>query len=330
MALTNPFSGRRNDVGIAKEGTRGTTAASADFWLPHAAFSFMEKVTKVRDESAFGNIAQPRGADIVKRYSEGEIEFNIRDQSIGLIMLALLGTETFATNTPQSGVGQHTFTVNNNNQHQSLSVFQKNDVETLAAGNCMVTSFALNAVLDQYVRVTLGLMGLQFGNDSESVTYLDENRFRPQDVAIKLADTSSALSGASAIGTVRSLNLNVNKNVEDYQGLGSIDPNDFVNRDFVVSGSFEIAFQNDTYKDYTLLNQKKAMSIKLTNAQAVVGTSTNPSLEIIMDELDFDNFDIDYSNENIVILTANFVAHYNYANSRMIRAILINGKNSAY
>lgn len=330
MPLTTPFSGRRTDIGITKEASRGTTAGSVDYWIPYAAYSFNEKILKVKDDTGLGTIETPRSSDIVKRWTEGDIEFNLRDQSIGLLLLALFGTESFSVDTPQSGVGRHTFTVAASNQHQSLSVFKKNPVETLQAGNCMVTSFALRSVLDQYVRATVGLIGKQFGNDTATVSYANENRFRPQDLTLKLAATNAELAAASAITTVRSLSLNVQKNVEDYQGLGSIDPVDFVNKDFVVSGELEIAFENDTYKDLVLLNSLRAISIKYANTNAVVGSTTRPSLEIVLDEVDFDSFDLDEANENIAILTIQFSGHYNQANSRMIRAILENSRNTAY
>jgi len=330
MPLTTPFTGRRSDIGISKETTRGTTAASADYWLPYAAYSFHEKVAKIRDDAGIGVLETPSGADLVKRWTEGDIEFNIRDASIGLILLSLFGSESFSADDPEADVGTHTFTVQLGNQHQSLTVWKKNPVETLAAGNVVVSNFALNVVLDQYVRATVGLIGKVFGNDTETVAYVSENKFRPQDVAIKIAATEGELSGESALTTVRSLSLSVNKNTEDYQGLGSVDPVDFINKNLEVSGSFEIAFENDTYKDYTLLNQLRAMSIKLANTDVTIGSSTNPSLEIILDQVDFDNFDIDEANENVVVLTANFTAHYSQGNSRMFRAILINDRNTAY
>jgi len=330
MALTSPFTGRRNDFGISKETTRGTTAASADYWLPYAVYSFSEKVLKVRDDTGLGTIETPRGSDIIKRWTEGDVEFNIRDQSIGLILLALFGKETFDDDAPESDVGTHTFTIAASNQHQSLSIWKKNPIETLQAGNAVLTSFSLNAVLDQYLRATIGVVGKLFGNDTDTVAYVAENKFRPQDVAIKLAATENELAGANALTTIRNLSLEINKNVEDYQGLGDVDPIDWVNKDFEVTGNFEIAFENDTYKDLTLLNQLRAMSVKVTNAGVYAAGTTNPSLELILDQVDFEDPDVDEANENVAILTANFVGHYSQTNSRMIRAILINGRNTAY
>jgi len=330
MPLTSPYTGRRADIGISKEETRGTTSGSADYWLPYAAYSFNEKVLKIRDDTGLGTIETPRSSDLIKRWTEGDIEFNIYDQSIGLVLLALFGTESFSTDTPESGVGEHTFTVEASNQHQSLDIWKSTPTETLQAGNVMINSFTLAAVLDQYVRATVGIIGKQFGADSDTVSYVSQNKFRPQDVSIKLAATEAELSGASKLTTIRSFNLSVNKNVEEYQGLGSVDPVDWVNKDFEISGNFEIAVEDDTYKDLTLLNSLRAISVKLTNAGVTIGTSTHPNLEFILDQVDFDTFDIDEANENVAVLTANFVGHYSQSNSRMIRAILQNSKNAAY
>lgn len=324
------FSGRRTDIGISKESSRGTTAGSADYWLPYAGYNFNEKVEKVRDESGLGVLSTPQGAEIVREWSEGEITAKVRDQSVGLILLALFGTETFATDTPEADVGRHTFTLAASNQHQSLSVWKKNPAETLQAGNVVVSSLGLQTVVDQYVEMTIGLMGKKFGTDADTVAYVSENKFRPQDVTIKLAATANELSGAAAITTMRSLNLNFNKNVEMYPALSSKTPVDFLNKDFEVSGDMEILFEDLTYKNHVLLGQNRAMSIKFANTAAIAGGTTNPSLEFIFDELDFGEFSPDDENSNINVLTLNFNALYNVANSRMVRAILENSKNAAY
>lgn len=330
MALTSPYSGRRGGIGFSKESSRGNTGASVDYWLPFAAYSFNEKVTKVRDDSGFSVIETPNTADIVKQWNEGDIEFNIRDLSIGLILLNLFGTETFANNTPQSGVGQHTFTVAESNQHQSLTVYKKTPLETLAAAGSMINQFQLRAVLDQYVRCNVGLMGKMFATDSASIAYVNENRFRPQDVQIKIAATANELAAASVQPTMRSMNITVNKNIQDYQGLSSVTPVDFVNRGYEVRLEFELALESTTFKNYTLLNQMRAMSIKLINNDATIGTSTRPNLEFILDQIDFDPFDIDEALENIAIIKMTGIAHYNQTNARMWRAILQNSRTSAY
>lgn len=325
------FTGRQNSIGLRKEAVRGTTGASADYWLPYVNYSFNEKVEKVRDESGLGVLSTPAGSDIVREWSEGELTFNVRDQSVGLILLGLFGTETFATSTPVTGVGRHTFTLAVSNQHQSLSIYKKDAIETLQAGNVVVSSMGLNVVLDQYMQMTVGLMGKKFGTDTATVAYVAENKFRPQDATVKIAATANELAAAGAITTLRSLSLNFNKNVEVYQGLGSKTPVDFLNKDFEVSGDMELLMEDATYKNLVLnSNANRAMSIKFLNANAIAALTTNPSLEFIFDELDFGEFTPDYENGNLVTISLSFTAHYNFANSRMCRAILENSKNAAY
>lgn len=330
MPLTAPYTGRRAAIGLGKESTRGTGVAASQ-WLPYASMSYFEKVTKVRDDSGFGNIESVIGADIVKKWNEGEIEFNIRDQSIGLILLSLFGTETFTTNQPTTGAGRHVFSVAQSNQHQSLSIVRKTPVETQRSVNAVITTLSLRAVLDQYVRVTAGFIGKAFGSHTDTVSYTTtENKFRPQDAVIKLATNIAGLGAASPLTTVRSLTLNINTNAEDYQGLGSVEPVDFINRDFTVTVDFELALENTTYKDLTLNNTFQAMSIAFINDNNSIGASSDPKLEFQLDEVDFEPFDVDEANENVAILTAHGVAHYNFTNSSMIQATLENGKNTAY
>lgn len=330
MPLTSPYTGRRAAIGFGKETTRGTGVAAA-FWLPYATMSYFEKVTKVRDDSGFSVIEQPIGADLVKRWNEGDIEFNIRDQSVGLLLLSLFGTETFTTNQPTTGAGRHTFSVAESNQHQSLSIIRKTPVETQRSVNAMITSLQIKAVLDQYVRGTAGFMGKLFGSHTDTVSYLTtENKFRPQDVVMKLASNIAGLSGATALTTVRSVTMNIQKNVEDYQGLGSLDPVDFINRNFTVTLDFEIALEATTYKDLTLNNTFQAVSVAFINDNNAIGVSSDPKLEFQFDEVDYGTFDVAEANDNVAIITAHATGHYNQTNSSMLKAILDNAKNTAY
>ena len=326
------FSGRRTSIGVAKDSSRGNTASSAEYWIPYASYSYTEKVLKIKDESGLGTLATPQGSDIVKEWTEGELTMHIRDLSIGLFLLSLYGAESFAQDTPESNVGTHTFTLAESNQHQSLTIFKKDPVETLASPLTMVTSFQVQAVLDQYAQITVGLMGKKFGADVETVAYVAENKFRPQDLSIKLASAGSDPTGASAQGTVRSIDFTANKNIEEYQGLGSKALTDILNKDFVCSGNMEVLFEAETFKNYVLgdSNQNRSMALEFQNLQAIAGGTTNPKLSFIFDEVVFNEFTQDYENSNLVMVSLSFEMVYNMNNARMHRAILINGRNSAY
>ncbi len=324
------FSGRLAKIGIAKQTDRDNTASSVDYWIPQVAYSFTEKVVKIKDESGLGTLATPQGSDIVKEWTEGDITMHIRDLSIGLLLLSLFGTETFDNDNPESGVGEHVFTLAESNLHQSLTIFKNDELESLASSNAMITSMQIQAVLDQYAQITFGLMGEKFASQVETVAYVAENKFRPQDLVIKLASTIAGLAGSSAEGKIRSINFTVNKNVEDFQGLGSVTPDDFYNKDFMVEGNMEVLFDAVTFKNYVLNNTNRAMSLEFINTGVTIGASTNPSLKFEFDEVTFDEFTQDYDNANLVTVSISFTALYNMTNASMLKATLYNTRNTAY
>ena len=78
------FVGRRGSLGAAKEGTRGQATTPA-LWVPYNSVSFDDKAVVVDSEGAFGQIADSYEAYIVKKFAEGDIEFDLDDKFIGLI-----------------------------------------------------------------------------------------------------------------------------------------------------------------------------------------------------------------------------------------------------
>ena len=84
--------GRKYNVGIGKEVTRGT-AVAADYWLPKMVFTHDDKIDVVVDESSIGIIEDAQSQDVVGKHSEGTITGRIADTSFGLWLLSTLGTE---------------------------------------------------------------------------------------------------------------------------------------------------------------------------------------------------------------------------------------------
>ena len=324
------ISGRNYSIGIAKENARGTLHGAAEYWLPHTSFSAIERIEKVRNESGLGVLETPSRADYTKRFTEGDLEMNVHDKSIGLLLLSLFGTETFDNDAPESSVGTHVFTVANSNQHQSLSLYLASGVRDVASANAVVNSMSFEAVLDDYVKVTTSFMGKVLATYDQTAAYVAENLFRPTDVTVKFGAAVSNLTAASAVGTVRRFSFEVNKNVEDFTGLGSYDPVDFLNRNFEVTGELEILFEDTTYLGYVLNNTFRAMRLRMANGGVVVGKVTNPSLTFDFSQVDFHDPEVDRSLENITVLTVSFTAHYKLSETDMLEATLVNGVNSAY
>lgn len=81
--------------------------------------SFDTKVEVIQDESSIGVIADSRGSDVVKKYAEGDISGNIGANSIGFLLMSLLGSVSTTGAGPEY---THAFTLNNTNATQSLTI----------------------------------------------------------------------------------------------------------------------------------------------------------------------------------------------------------------
>src|SRR3972149_9710146 len=109
------FIGRLVEVGIARESSRGTFVTPT-YRLPKTVFSVEDKVTKVNERASYNNIGFEGNQSLVaQKWAEGDIEFPIFDRSFGLILYSLLGT--FSTAGPTDSVYTHTFSLQNDNQH---------------------------------------------------------------------------------------------------------------------------------------------------------------------------------------------------------------------
>src|ERR1044071_6182942 len=143
--------GRKIQVGIAKESTRGTAPSSATYWNPWIDLVLDEKKEFAVDEQSYGIIEDTTNLSQVKKWSEGSISGNVHDQTIGLILYAMFGG--YAVSGPSDSAYTHTFTIGQSAQHQSLAFYLH---DPLAAQdynypNGVVHSLELTAELKKFV-----------------------------------------------------------------------------------------------------------------------------------------------------------------------------------
>jgi hypothetical protein len=118
-----PGIGRRLQLGIAKEASRGSAEATVDFWLPTTDLSIDHKAEKVVDEQAYGVIEDSIGSYIVRKFAEGNFSAHLATEDFPLILLSVLGSLSSAQVGGETVVYDHTFGVSQSTQHQSLTLF---------------------------------------------------------------------------------------------------------------------------------------------------------------------------------------------------------------
>ncbi len=322
--------GRLFGVGIAKETSRGTPISSASFWIPFGEAAVEEKDEKVIDEQSFGVIEDSLGQTIAKQWSEVSIKAPIGDKHFPLLLLSALGALSTGANADASGnVKDHTITVAQSAQHQSLTVFLKDPLASADYKHALgvVENLEIEYQLGKFLEYSANLRAKKGASASLSTAYAAESRFLPQHLTFKLASTISGLGAASATN-IRSLKLKISKNVEDDDVLGSVTPNDFLNKEFMIEGELEALWNDETFKTLALAATPQAIRLDLKNTDITIGTAANPQIRIDLAKVIFKEITRPIKINDLVKQTLSFRAHYSTSDTKMITILATNLQTS--
>jgi hypothetical protein len=316
--------GRLMSVGFGKETSRGTAVAPS-YWVPQTEFTVFDKDDYFIDESALGRVEAVHDGDQAHQWAEGGFAGNLRDSSFGLILLGLFGTVgSVARSSPNAAVYDHTFTIANTATHQSLTIASKDANEDIRFALGMISKFEMTYELDKYVNYSCDFMAKKSASTSNTVAYTTENKFRPQDFALKIASTVAGLSGASAT-VVKSAKLTIEKNVEIDYALGSLAAQDIYNKGFTVELELTATYNDTTtFKDLVFNGTKQAVSLSLTRSDLTIGTSANPGFVWTADPGFFSEWQKTGGLGDVLGQTVKFRGMYSVANASMLKAVLTN------
>lgn len=324
------FIGRKFNVGVGRETTRGTGVASA-YFLPTTEIQFDEKVEQVKDDSVVGVIENQSDAIVVKKFAEGSLSSIVNDDSFGLVLNALFGT--CVTTGPTSSAYTHTFNVVQSAQHQSLTINVEEPNATGAASLrfplAVIDSLEVNFEVGQYPTYSMAFMANIGSVVTNTPSYGVPDNFRPQDGVVRIADTYANIATGTSYA-VRRATLSFGKNVEDDHNLGSVTVTDRLNKQFQVSGTLELVYNDREAVNYFLLNNlTRALQIKFTNAdKTLLGGAINPSITFKLAKVKFHEVARNLGKDDIVMQTLNFEAFYSLGDSKMVEAVLVNDVTS--
>ncbi len=326
------FIGRRFNVGIGKETSRGV-ATAAQYWLPKTAMTLDDKINYAVNESTYGVIEDAETQDITQKYSEGSLEGRVTDKSLGLLLLATLGSETSVV-VVETGVADHGFYVNQSAQHQSVTLAvvepNSNSGNGFSHALTMVDTLEITVEIGQYAMYKVDFRGNVGATQSQTAAFVAETAFRPQDGIFKFASTQSGLGAASAIA-IKKAQLTISKNVEDDFIIGSVNATDRLNKQFAVEGSVELLYDNRTYIDTDMLaDLAQACRFQFINTSVTIGSTSNPTLTIDLYKTKLTEVARKIENNEIVSQTFKFKAFWSLSDSKMIVATLRNTVTSAY
>jgi len=319
--------GRLISLGLNKESSRGT-AEAATYWLPKANISFEDKATKALSTLNYGVIGEGNQELTALKYAEGNIEGDVLDKCFGLIFLATFGTLSTAS---FNGAYKHTYSLQNDNQHDSLTLHIEDGVDSSQDKYfelAMINNLELTVVPEDVVKFSANFMSKSSGDSVETSSYVAENKFLGKHCTIKLASLTSGLTAASGI-SVRQLTLNINKNLVMDHVLSTVQPEDIFNTKFEVTGQMELVMNDETYKNYMLDGTYRAMRIDIVNTDVTIGT-TNPAIRLDLSRVAFDTWEATKPNDDLITETINFRAMYDITNGDIINDCYIVNEVSSY
>lgn len=320
------FIGRRLKVGIGKEAIRGT-GVSPTFWLNCLSFNHADKVNKARLEGTLGNITGGNQSLVTRKWAEGDMEVELGDKSFGLILLALLGTVSSAVE--ETTAYRHTYTLQDDNQHDSLSIQTEDPIGDLLFELSMIDSLTLTIVPDEVVKFTVTFKSKDSLGSVVTAAYVAENRFLGRYLTFKLGALVANLDVASGI-SLKSLTINFNKNTELDNVLGTVQPEDILNRLFSISGDLELNYEDRTWRDYMLNGDYKALRVDLVNSDVTIGATSNPTFRLDLSRVDFEGWEPNYPLDDISTQRLTFNALYDHTNSNMINSCFLINEAVSY
>lgn len=337
MALLKGI-GKQLQVGVAVESVRGTARAAATYWLPVDDWSIEERFTNAVDNQAYGIIEDNLGQTRVKEWSEGNIKMPLTGTTAAVLFYSLFGSSAAVLHAGETRIFDNTLSVGQTVQHKSLTLFVHDPIPTASGvtadythANAMIGKIELDYSLGNFVMMSADVRALN--GSAAAVVFVPnqapESRYVPQYMTFKTASSFAGLGAASPI-KIKTAKITFDENVEDDDVLGATDPRDFLNKEFMIEGTIEAIWQNETdFKASALANTPKALRFDLVNADIVEGVAANPQFRIDLAKVHFTEFSRPIKIKDVVYQTVNFKAAYSATDGFMVRALVTNTVNIA-
>ena len=235
-----------------------------------------------------------------------------------------------ATAAHDTGVYAHVFVRLNNNTHPAYTFYGSDPVGDFRAPYCLLDTLDVEVAVGDFAKFNASFMGQKEESTSTSVSFsTDENPFLAVYANVYFAADLDALDGASATALER-VKLTIQKNVEDYQAMGSTDVNSIHNKQFMVSGDLTGLFNATTLKDYVTGSTKKAMRIEIINTDVTIGSAENPDVRFDLAQVSFEEWSRSDDNDGLVKQTMGFTGEFSVTDSETLAAVLLNTRSTAY
>lgn len=314
-------------MGVGIEEERGT-AVDPQIWIPATTPSGIIVVQdKKLVEETKATKFESYGSEIVEQRAEGDLEFNVRYESIGYLLLSLLGAvSSVAESAPNQNVYNHTFSVLANDvQNPSLTISLQRPLQAFKYVNAVVGKLEIDVKPDDLVKAKADfLASSETAVNQLSPSFSNNDRyFRGQDVKVRLATSLSGLNSAEPI-SVKELNLSIENSADVDRAIGSINPVDILAKQMKIGGKFSANYVGTDYYNKFKDGSYYAMRIEMERSDVTIGSNKHPKLKIDLPKVSFEKYDQKRELADIVEEGIDFKAHYSETDATGISVVLTN------
>lgn len=315
--------GRQIELGLAKETARGTAKTVADRWIKNVVANIIPRAEKVIDDGTRGKFEDSDQARLVRQWYEGDLEGIAQADALGWMFLNVYGTVASAQN-GTTGSYNHTFSVNQIPQHNSLTIFAKDgSVVQEVISNGMINQLSLMASMDDFVRFKAGFIGAVGSSNAASPSYGTEYDFIGRDITVKIADTSAGLAGAAAI-PVKSMEVTWDQGLIPSFVFGAYTPTDIFNSKFSIEGKLVFDFGDTTFRALWTADTSKYMQVKIQGAAVIGSGANNPTIDLILNKAQIMDWGRSGGSNDLVSQEVAFKGYFNATDSKQSTLVLTN------
>lgn len=315
------FIGKQIELGVALENTRGTAETVATKWTKKVSADIIARADKVVDDSTQGVLEDSQGSRVVRKYFEGDLAGIVHADAIGYFLAQIYGGVSTANVT--GSVNDHTFSMLQDIEHPTLSIFAKDGgVSQEVFDNGVVNTLEISATTDDFVRYTANIMASEAASNADTPSYDTEYDFIGKDITVKVADSEAGLSDATVL-CLKDLNISFDTGaIADYC-FGSYSPNDIYNGKMSIEGSFVKNYDDDTFKDLFTSDNTKYMQIVIAGDTVLTG-SNRPTITILLNKVQIQDWSRSGGSDELVTEEVSFKAFYNNSDSQQSEIVVRN------
>lgn len=307
--------GESVQLGVGAESVRGT-AVAPDIWVPARTPSGIKPIidkTLIRETGGTGVMS--KDSEVVHSRAEGDLEFNMRNVSIGYILKSLMGSSA-SVQQAATGAYTHTFTLDGTvSQRPSLTLaLAQGGLQHYEYAMGIVNSLEISTPIDDLVTATANFIAKSEATHAAYTPAVnsDDVYFRNHDVTFKVAANVAGLGAATPI-CLKESSLTLASNTRPNWCVSNQSPNDILSLISEITGSFSVDYETDSYHDLYTAGTYRAIEIKmLRDDLPVLGTASTlyPGITITMPKVSFEDWTPERPLDDIVTEAINYTAHY--------------------